>query len=143
MLAGQVALIISAVFAGAALYVNIVEQPARLSLDDRSLLCEWKPSYKRGYAMQAPLAILGFLLGLLAWWQTGLWTWLAGATIMIANWPYTLLVIRPTNNRLMEMDADAAGTDARRLIEKWARQHAVRTGLGFAAVLSFLWASMT
>jgi hypothetical protein len=142
MLAGQVALIISAVFAGAVLYVNVVEQPARLSLDDRSLLREWKPSYKRGYAMQAPLAILGFLLGLLAWWQTGLWTWLAGALIMIANWPYTLLVIMPTNNRLMEMDADAASTDARRLIEKWARQHAVRTGLGFAAVLSFLWASM-
>jgi hypothetical protein len=143
MLAGQVALIISAVFAGAALYVNIVEQPARLSLDDRSMLREWKPSYKRGYAMQAPLAILGFLLGLLAWWQTGLWTWLAGAIIMIANWPYTLLVIMPTNNRLMEMDAAGADTDARRLIEKWAQQHAVRTGLGFAAVLSFLWGSMT
>ena len=143
MLAGQFALVVAAVFAGAALYVNVVEQPARLSLDDRSLLREWKPSYKRGYAMQAPLAILGFLLGLLAWWQTGLWTWLAGALIMIANWPYTLLVIMPTNNRLMQMDADAAGTDARRLIEKWARQHAVRTGLGFAAVLSFLWASMT
>ena len=80
MLAGQVALITSAVFAGAALYVNIVEQPARLSLDDRSLLREWKPSYKRGYAMQAPLAIVGFLLGLLAWWQTGLWTWFVAAT---------------------------------------------------------------
>jgi hypothetical protein len=143
MLAGQVALITSAVFAGAALYVNIVEQPARLSLDDRSLLREWKPSYKRGYAMQAPLAILGFLLGLLAWWETGPWAWLAGAIMMIANWPYTLLVIMPTNNRLMEMDAAVAGTDARQLIEKWARQHAVRTGLGFAAVLCFLWASMT
>jgi len=139
MLAGQVALIISAVFAGAALYVNIVEQPARLFLDDRSLLREWKLSYKRGYAMQAPLAIVGFLLGLLAWWQTGLWTLLAGAIIMMANWPYTLLVIMPTNNRLMEMDAAVADTDARRLIEKWAQQHAVRTGLGFAAVLSFLW----
>ena len=44
---------------------------ARLGLDDRALLQEWKPSYKRGFAMQAPLAILGCLLGLLAWWQTG------------------------------------------------------------------------
>jgi anthrone oxygenase-like protein len=143
MLAGQVALVVAAVFAGAALYVNIAEQPARLSLDDRSLLSEWKPSYKRGFAMQAPLAILGFLLGLLAWWQTGLWTWLAGAIVMVANWPYTLLVIMPVNNRLMAMDFAAAGTDSRRLIEKWARQHAVRTGLGFAAVLLFLWASLT
>jgi hypothetical protein len=143
MLAGQLALVVAAVFAGVALYVNIVEQPARLSLDDRSLLSEWKPSYKRGFAMQAPLAILGFLLGLLAWWQTGLWTWLAGAIVMVANWPYTLLVIMPVNNRLMAMDSAAAGADSRRLTEKWAQQHAVRTGLGFAAVLLFLWASLT
>jgi anthrone oxygenase-like protein len=143
MLAGQVALVVAAVFAGAALYVNVAEQPARLSLDDRSLLSEWKPSYKRGFVMQAPLAILGFLLGLLAWWQTGLWTWLAGAVVMVANWPYTFFVIMPVNNRLMAMNPGDAGADSRLLIEKWARQHAVRTALGFAAVLFFLWASLT
>jgi hypothetical protein len=143
MLAGQLALVVAAVFAGAALYVNIVEQPARLSLDDRALLGEWQPSYKRGFAMQAPLAIVGFLLGLLAWWQTGLWAWLGGAIILIANWPYTLAVIMPVNNRLMEIEPTAASADSRRLIEKWARQHAVRTGLGFAAVLFFLWASLS
>jgi hypothetical protein len=142
MLAGHIALAVAAVFAGAALYVNIAEQPARLLLDDRSLLREWKPSYKRGFAMQAPLAILGFLFGLLAWWQTGLWTWFIGAIIMIANWPYTLFVIMPVNNRITEIDPAAAGADARPLIEKWGRQHAVRTGLGFAAVLVFLWASL-
>jgi Domain of unknown function (DUF1772) len=143
MLAGQVALVAAAVFAGAALYVNIAEQPARLSLDDRALLGEWKPSYKRGFAMQAPLAIVGFLLGVLAWWQTGVWTWFVGAIILIANWPYTLAVILPVNARLMKIDPTAANADSRRLIEKWARQHAVRTGLGFAAVLVFLWASLS
>jgi hypothetical protein len=142
MLAGQLALVVSAVFAGAALYVNIAEQPARLSLDDASLLREWKPSYKRGFAMQAPLAIAGFLLGLLAWWQTGIWLWLLGAVIMIANWPYTLLGIMPTNNRLMAADPAFAGPDTRKLIEKWAGLHAVRTALGFAASLVFLWASL-
>jgi hypothetical protein len=141
MLAGQLALIVSAVFAGAALYVNIAEQPARLCLDDRSLLRQWQPSYKRGFAMQAPLAIAGFVFGLLAWWQTGVWLWLLGAVIMIANWPYTLLGIMPTNNQLMATDPAVAGADTRRLIEKWARLHAVRTALGFAAVLVFLWVS--
>jgi Domain of unknown function (DUF1772). len=67
---GLVALVAAAIFTGAALYVNVAEQPARLSLDDRALLTEWKPSYKRGAAMQAPLALLGCLLGLTAWWQT-------------------------------------------------------------------------
>jgi len=142
MLAGQLALIVAAIFAGAAIYVNIAEQPARLGLDIRSLLLEWKPSYKRGFAMQAPLAIAGFLLGLLAWWQTGVWLWLLGATILIANWPYTLLGIMPTNNKLMATDPAVAGTDSRELIEKWARLHAVRTALGFASTLVFLWASL-
>jgi hypothetical protein len=142
MLAGQLALIVAAVFAGAALYVNIVEQPARLTLDDRALLQEWQPSYKGGFAMQAPLAIVAFLLGALAWWQTGSWLWLLGAVLMIANWPYTLLGIMPTNNRLMAADPASAGTETRKLIETWAGLHAVRTALGFAAVLIFLWASL-
>ena len=142
MLAGQVALIVAAVFAGAALYVNIAEQPARLSLDDRALLSEWKPSYKRGFAMQAPLAIIGFLLGLLAWWQTGIWQWGLGAIVIVANWPFTLYVIMPTNNQLMATDPAAASAVSRDLIKQWGRLHAVRTALGIAATLIFLWASV-
>ena len=143
MLAGQFALIVAALFAGAAVYVSVVEQPARLGLDDRALLTEWKPAYKRGTAMQAPLAIIGFLLGLAAWWQTGHRAWLLGAVILVANWPYTLLGIMPTNRMLMSTKSASAGPDSRAMIEKWAVLHAGRTALGFAAVLIFLWASMS
>jgi uncharacterized membrane protein len=136
MLAGLLALIVAAVFFGAAFYVNFAEQPARLHLDDRSLLAEWKPSYKRGFAMQAPLAIVGFVLGVIAWWQTRDWLWLAGAVVLLMNWPYTLLGIMPTNNALA-LDPAHAGPQSRKLIEKWATLHAVRTALGAAATALF------
>jgi hypothetical protein len=141
MLAGQLALIVAALFTGAALYINVAEQPARLRLDDRALLTEWKPAYKRGFAMQAPLAIAGFLLGAFAAWQTGDWLWLLGAVAMILNLPYTLFAIMPTNNRLMALDPDAAA-DVRALVKTWGHLHAVRSTLGAAATLIFLTASL-
>jgi hypothetical protein len=142
MLVGQFALIVAALFAGAALYINIAEQPARLRLDDRGLLIQWKLAYKRGFGMQASLAVMGFVFGLLTWWQTGHLAWLLGAVVLIANWPYTLLGIMPTNNKLMATDPAAAGPQSRALIQKWNRLHAVRTTLGFIATTIFLWASV-
>lgn len=52
MLAGQLALVAAAVFTGAAVYVNVAEQPSRLELDDGALLKEWKSAYGRGLVMQ-------------------------------------------------------------------------------------------
>lgn len=134
---GLLALIASAVFAGAAFYVNVVEQPARLSLDDRALLTEWKPAYQRGAAMQAPLALVGFLLGMLAWWQVGHSAFLIGALLIIAPWPWTLIVIKPTNDALLATELNAAGPPTRALIVRWGTIHAVRTLLGALATAAF------
>ena len=142
MFVGQLALITAALFTGAALYISVAEQPARLNLDDRPLLEEWQPSYKRGFAMQAPLAAIGFLLGVLAWWQTGNWLWLLGALVLVANWPYTLIGIMPVNRRLMATRPDDANSASTALIAHWGALHGIRTALGFSATVSFLLASL-
>jgi hypothetical protein len=109
-------------------------------LKDRPLLAEWKISYRRGFIMQATLALVGFVLGAAAWWQTGKLAFMAGALLMLAPWPWTLLAIMPTNNALMANDLAAAGAKTRALIVKWNRLYSVRTVLGAPAVLTFLFA---
>ena len=140
MLSGQLALATASLFAGAALYINVAEHPARLLLDDRNLLAQWKPSYARGYTMQATLAVISGGLGLLAWWTTSDWRWLLGAALILANWPYTLLGIMPTNHRLNAVANDHADAECRKLLVTWGQLHAVRTALGFASMLTYLWA---
>ena len=90
MLIGNLALVVAALFSGAAIYINFVGQPARLKLDDEALLAQWKPSYRRGFMMQASLAAAGCLLGFAAWWMTGRLAFAVGGLLMIANLPWTV-----------------------------------------------------
>jgi hypothetical protein len=140
MLAGQLALATAAAFAGAATYINFAEQHARLMLDDRGLLIEWKPSYKRGFTMQASLAIVSGGFGILAFIFTYDWRWLVGAALILANWPYTLLIIMPTNRQLDATAPELADSRTRGLIQQWGRLHAVRSVLGVLAAAAYLWA---
>jgi hypothetical protein len=65
---------------------------------------------------------------------------LLGAVVLLANWPYTLVVIAPTNNRLMDTSPETATAETRRMLERWGALHAGRSALGVAATLIFLWA---
>lgn len=141
MLAGDLAMVFAAVFAGAAVYLNVAEQPARLRLEDAAALAQWQPSYKRGFAMQATIAVVSGALGILAFILTLDWRWLVGATLILANWPYTLFIMLPTNKLLMATAPAAVHAETRGLIEQWGRLHAIRSALGVLAVVAYLWAA--
>src|SRR5262249_29840266 len=116
------------------------EHPARLGLDDKNLLKQWKPSYDAGYTMQASLVAASGILGLLAAWTSQNWHWIVGAVLILTNVPYTLIGIMPTNHKLEAISEADAGPNSRAMLVLWGKLHAVRTLLGVSATLAFLWA---
>ena len=141
MIVGQLALIAAAAFAGAAIYVNVAEQPARLVLDNRAMLAQWKRSYDNASVMQAGLALVACALGVIAFFLSHDWRWLLGALLVLAPWPWTIFVIMPVNRRLKGTAPDAAQSDTRAAVEHWGRLHAGRSAFGIAATLVYLWAA--
>jgi hypothetical protein len=90
--------------------------------------------------MQASLAIVGGPFGLVVYLSDLDWRWLLGAIVLLANWPYTIFMIMPTNRGLMDTPRDAATAEPRRMLEGWGTLHAGRSALGLVATLIFLWA---
>jgi hypothetical protein len=122
-------------FAGAAIYVSAVEHPARVSCGTDLAVREFAPSYKRGAIMQASLALVGCATGLIGGWQLNDIGSILSALILGAVVPFTLIVILPTNKRLLDRALDPQGAEASRLLDRWGRLHAVRSVLSAAAFL--------
>jgi len=131
------ALVCATLFAGAALYISLVEHPARLGLADGPLLAQWKASYKRALPIQSGLAVVGGSAGLIAGYISADWRWFAGSALLLANWPLTLVVIMPVNKRLMALPVSEAGAESRAMLVQWGKLHAVRGALGAATTLLF------
>jgi len=133
-----IATLAAGVFAGAAVYVSLVEHPARVSLGPRAAMQEFAPSYRRGAAMQAPLSLLGAAAAIVRWASGGSLAWLAGGLALGALVPFTLLVIRPTNSRLLASTPEIASGEAEALLERWGRLHAVRTLVSLGVFAGFV-----
>jgi hypothetical protein len=128
-------------FAGAALYITAVEHPARLSCGTEIAATEWAPSYKRATVIQVPLAIVAGLSGIVRGVFGGGFLWLLAAVLILLVIPFTLLVIRPTNNRLLDEHRDRGSNETRQLLNSWGRFHLVRTAFSLAASVLFVWAA--
>jgi hypothetical protein len=140
MTIGSLALAFAAAFLGAGLYVNGVEQPARLALDDSAMLREWRPSDQRGFALMAGLSLISAVLALSAYFESADARWAVGALIVILSWPYAFFVMAPMNNQILTLAASDVGA-ARALVRQWGLYEYGMTAIGFAAVAVFVTAS--
>jgi len=127
------ATICAGLFAGAAIYVTAVEHPARVACGTALAVRQFGPSYRRGTIMQASLAVVGLVLAVVAWQRTGHGALLVGGLLLGSVVPFTLLVILPTNNRLLAPSLDPESGYAAALLRRWGRLHAVRSVLGTLA----------
>lgn len=119
-----------------ALYISLVEHPARMSAGAPVALAQWRPSYHRAAPWQASAAAVSLVTGILASIFTGQWAWAFGGLLVGAVIPFTLLVIQPVNRRLDE--ATISAEDALPLLERWGRLHAARTVLGLLGLIVLL-----
>ena len=132
-----VAVMSATLFAGAALYINVAEHPARMLQSTREAALQWAPSYKRATWLQAPLAVVSGLSGAAAWFAGGGGGWLVGAVLIASVVPFTFAVIMPTNNRLLSASRDLSSDETRNLLARWGNLHAVRTLLSLCAAALF------
>jgi hypothetical protein len=139
MIWGTFALALAAAFTGASFYVNWVEQPARLALDDAALLSEWGPSDSRGVSLLAGLALVAAIAGFIAYFESEDVRWAFGALIIIASWIYAYFVMAPLDNQIRSLRGGEVAA-ARALVRQWGIVESGLTALGAAAVLMFLWA---
>jgi uncharacterized membrane protein len=137
-LAELIATLTSGLFAGAAVYINLVEHPARMQTGIRPALTEFAPSYKRATVTQVSLAVAGFLGALIAWRSRSDARWLVSGGLLVSVVPFTALVILPTNKKLLDPETATDLHLAEKLLTRWGRLHAVRSVLSLTSLLMCL-----
>jgi len=135
MILELVALLCTGLFAGAAIYVSLVEHPARLECGPALAIAEFGPSYRRGAVMQASLAVGGCLAAVAGWTQGSATSVLIAGLLLGVAVPFTLIAILPTNKRLLDAGLDRGSPEAAALLARWGRLHAVRSVVSGVAFL--------
>jgi hypothetical protein len=88
MRSGLYAFAVAAAFLGATIYIALVEQPARLTLDGRAMVQEWKLSNRRGTLVLSVLAVLSAAIAFIQFRMNGDVRWTIGGITILASWPY-------------------------------------------------------
>lgn len=138
MLLEAIAVLCSGAFAGAAIYISWVQHPAALRAGGAVPATLFRPMYRRAAPMQAGLALVGSLAGVLAWVSGSGAAWLVGAGLLGFVIPFTLLVIKPINDRLLDPELDPEAAQVPELLRRWGRLHGIRSASSGLAFLCFV-----
>lgn len=125
-------------FTGAAFYIHFVEHPARMEYGPPLAVKEFTASYKRAAIMQPSLAFAGFLAGILSWLSGATIWWLIGGASMGFLFPFTIIWMLPTNNRLNDPALEIDTAWPVELLAQWGRMHRIRCLISLASFLLFL-----
>src|SRR5205807_9166533 len=120
-----VAVLACGLFAGAAVYVSLVEHPARMACGVEIAAAEFPPSYHRGTIMQVTLAAVCLLSSIAAWLAGATFWWVVGGGLQVSVIPFTLIVILPTNKQLLNPALDKRSAQTGQLLARWGKLHAV------------------
>ena len=125
-------------FFGAALYISLAQHPATLESGVEFGTRFFPPMYGRAAPLQIMLALVGFIAGLIAWYQASNGLWLIGALMLIAVIPITLLLIKPINDVLLDTDKTIDASEAMSLLTRWGPKHWLRTLVSGISFLLYL-----
>ncbi len=128
-----------ALFTGAAVYVNLVEHPARIECGVELAATEFPPSYRRGTVMQVTLVAVCLLSSIAAWLAGATFWWVVAGVLQVSVIPFTLIAILPTNKQLLSPTLDKRSAEAGQLLARWGKLHAVRSVVSALALLLFLY----
>lgn len=128
----------SFLFTGAAIYISLVEHPARMSYGIEIAVTEFAASYRRAVPIQVSLALVATAAGVLSWLVGGHVLWLVGALLIFSVIPFTLFVIMPTNKQLLTLGLDKKSPTTSVLLARWARLHGMRSIASLIASCLFL-----
>ena len=90
----------------AAIYITLIEHPARMQCGVEIAATEFEPSYRRATVMQATCAALGLASSVAAWVAGASLWWLVAGVLLGSVLPFTLIAIMPTNKRLLSPTFD-------------------------------------
>ena len=134
-----IAVLSCGLFAGAAVYISLVEHPARMECGVEIAATEFPPSYRRATLMQASMAMLGLVSSVVAWLAGATFWWVVAGILLGSVIPFTLLVIFPTNKQLLNPALDRRSQQTGRLLARWGGLHAVRSVLSGLALVVCLY----